>query len=56
MKETPRRNIAITSSLNKIFIDQLRKNRVVVRGEAIIRPPTAAPFYIRLLNRYLKTT
>ncbi len=55
MKETPRRNIAITSSVNKIFIDQLG-NRVVVRGEALIRPPAAAPFYVRLLNRYLKTT
>jgi hypothetical protein len=55
MKETPKRRIAVTSSLNKIFIDQLG-NREVVRGEALIRPPAAAPFYIRLLNRYLKTT
>jgi len=33
MKETSRRRIAVTSSLNEISTDQLG-NRVVVRGEA----------------------
>jgi hypothetical protein len=42
MKETPRRT-TVTSSLNKIFTEQLGK----------IAPN---PFYSRLLDRYLKTT
>jgi hypothetical protein len=37
VKETPRRRIAVTSSLNEIYPNQL-KNRVVARGEALLRP------------------
>jgi hypothetical protein len=37
MKEIPRRRIAVTSSLKKISRDQLG-NRVVVRGEVLLRP------------------
>jgi hypothetical protein len=44
-----------TSSLNEIPTDQLR-NRVGMREEGVIPPPAPAPFYNRLLCRYLKTT
>jgi hypothetical protein len=41
MKEIQRRRITVTSSLNKIFPNQLG-NRVVERGEALLR--RLAPF------------
>jgi hypothetical protein len=37
LKETPRRRITVTSSLNKISTDQL-ENRVVVRGGGVTPP------------------
>jgi hypothetical protein len=43
MKETPRRRITVTSSVDKVSTDQLG-NRVVVRGRGI-NPPTPTPFY-----------
>jgi hypothetical protein len=52
--ETSRRKITVTSSFNETSTDQLG-NRVVVRREGVT-PPAPAPFFIRLLDRYLKTT
>jgi hypothetical protein len=46
MKETSRRRISVTSSLNKISADQLGK-RVVVRGGGIT-PLVLIPFYVHL--------
>jgi hypothetical protein len=48
MKETSRRRITVTSSLNEISTDQLR-NRVVTGGGI-----TPIPFYSRLLDGIFK--
>jgi hypothetical protein len=45
MKETPRRRIMVTLSLDKISTDQLG-NRVVVRGKGINPPPSPFLQYI----------
>jgi hypothetical protein len=42
VKETPKRRITVTSSLNGISTDQLG-NRVVVRGKALLSP--SPPLY-----------
>jgi hypothetical protein len=57
VKETPRRRITVTSSLNEISMDQLGK-RVAVRRGGII-PPAPIPFLtagFRNPDRYTKTT
>jgi hypothetical protein len=52
MKETPKRRIKVSSSLNEISTGQLGK---LGGGGEMLLP---APFYVhsRLLGRYLKTT
>jgi hypothetical protein len=56
VKETPRRRITVTSSLNEISTDQLG-NRVAVRRGGII-PPTHITFSAGFRNpdRCTKTT
>jgi hypothetical protein len=49
-----RRIIRVTSSSNEISTDKLG-NRVVVR-EGGVTLPAPAPFYCRLLDKYVKTT
>jgi hypothetical protein len=50
MKETPRRRITVTSSLNEIST-----NHGWIEGdEGGIAPSVPTPFYSRLLDRYLK--
>ncbi len=51
MKETQRRRIAATSSLNAKFTDQQLGERGVG-----VTPPALTPIYSRLLNIHLKTT
>jgi hypothetical protein len=51
MKETPRRSITVTSSLNAIITDQLG-DREIVRGRCYSARPH--PFYSRLLGKILK--
>jgi hypothetical protein len=55
MKETPRRRITVTSSLNKMFRDQLGK-KMVMRVKELLRPTPPTLFCSRLLNKYFKTT
>jgi hypothetical protein len=53
MKETPKRRITVTSSLNEIAMNQLG-NRAVAKGRGVT-PSAAIPFYSRFLDKYLKT-
>jgi hypothetical protein len=52
MKDTPRRRITATSSVNEIFPDQMG-NRVVVSFGGVT-PLVHTPFLSRLLDKYLK--
>jgi hypothetical protein len=45
MKETPRRRISVTSSLNEISKDKMG-NRFVEREEAVLRLSTAWPEFV----------
>jgi hypothetical protein len=54
MKETARRRITVTSSLNGISTEQLGI-RVVMGGEALLRPLPPL-LYSSLLDRYLQKT
>jgi hypothetical protein len=54
MKETPKRGMTVTSSLNEMSTDQLG-HRIGVGGGGGggVTPPASTPFYSSLLDRYL---
>jgi len=54
-REPTRRRITVTSSLNQISTDQVGK-RVVVRWEALLRPPSPLPTAGSWTDTVFKTT
>jgi hypothetical protein len=55
LKETPRRRIRVTSSLNKISMDQIQVGNSGGKGVEgyLSASPQSIPFYSRLMDRYL---